>query len=133
MSRVFADTSYYLALVNSRDELHSIACQQTAALTGPIVTTAWVVTELGNFLAKGANRRLFLELLAALRDDDRVTIVPPTPELLEDALALYAGRADKDWSVTDCISFVVMEQHGLNEALTADHHFAQAGFQVLLS
>ena len=132
MSRVFADTSYYLALVNPRDELYSIACQQTAALTGPIVTTAWVVTELGNFLAKG-NRRLFLELLAALRSDDRVTIVPPTTELLEAALVLYARRVDKDWSVTDCISFVVMEQQGLTQALTADHHFGQAGFQVLLA
>ncbi|MBM3859043.1 MAG: type II toxin-antitoxin system VapC family toxin [Verrucomicrobia bacterium] len=132
MSRVFADTSYYLALLNSRDEFHSIACQQTGALNGRIVTTAWVITELGNFMAKGANRRLFLALLAALRDDDRVTIVPPTTELLEDALALYARRADKDWSVTDCVSFVVMEEHGLKEALTADHHFAQAGFHTLL-
>jgi len=51
---------------------------------------------------------------------------------LEDALALYARRADKDWSVTDCVSFVVMEEHGLKEALTADHHFAQAGFHTLL-
>jgi predicted nucleic acid-binding protein len=132
MNRVFADTSYYLALVNPRDALHSLACQQTAGLTGGIVTTAWVVTELGNFLATSSNRRLFLELLADLRGDARVTIVPPTPEVFEQGLALYARRADKDWSLTDCISFMVMEQHRLSGALTADHHFVQAGFQVLL-
>lgn len=132
MSRVFADTSYYLALVNPRDVFHPAACALTADFDGELVTTAWVITELGNFLATGSNRRVFVDLLADLRSDNRVTILPPTTPGLEEGLALYGRRADKDWSVTDCISFVAVEQQGLREAFTTDHHFAQAGFQVLL-
>lgn len=75
---------------------------------------------------------MFVDLLADLRSDNRVTILPPTTPGLEEGLALYGRRADEDWSVTDCIPFVVMEQQGLREAFTTDHHFAQAGFQVLL-
>ena len=52
--------------------------------------------------------------------------------LFEAGLRLYASRRDTEWSLTDCISFVVMKQHNLTEALTADHHFEQAGFIPLL-
>ena len=58
--------------------------------------------------------------------------MPPTLELLEQGMDLYARRPDKEWSLTDCISFVVMSQNGLEEALTGDHHFEQAGFRILL-
>jgi hypothetical protein len=67
-----------------------------------------------------------------LREDAEVTIVPPGPELFEAGLKLYSQREDKDWTLTDCISFVVMERMGIREALTGDHHFEQAGFTVLL-
>ncbi len=52
--------------------------------------------------------------------------------LLEQGLALYTRRSDKDWSLTDCISFVVMKAEGIEEALTGDHHFEQGGFVALL-
>jgi predicted nucleic acid-binding protein len=71
-------------------------------------------------------------LLAALRADPACTIVPPTQSLFEQGVDLYARRPDNGWSLTDCISFVVMQQHGVTQALTGDHHFEQAGFEALL-
>ncbi len=75
---------------------------------------------------------LFLRLLEITENDANTYIVPASTELRKKGVALYASRADKNWSLTDCISFVVMEEYGLTDALTSDHHFAQAGFRVLL-
>jgi predicted nucleic acid-binding protein len=72
-------------------------------------------------------------LYEALARDERVEIVRLTPELLDRWVALFRSRADKEWPLTDCISFVVMQDHELAEALTADHHFVQAGFKALLA
>lgn len=132
MKPVFADTVYYLALVNPRDQYASAAARITAAISGEFVTTVWVLAEVANMLARGPNRGLFCELYQDLASDRRVTIVPAAQDLFEQGLDLYAQRADKEWSLTDCISFVVMREYGLTEALTADRHFEQAGFRVLL-
>ena len=64
--------------------------------------------------------------------DPSVTIIPSGPELFAEGLALYSSRKDKEWTLTDCISFVVMKREELGEALTGDHHFKQAGFTTLL-
>ena len=71
--------------------------------------------------------------IESLRTDPLVRIIPPTRELFERGLALYADRSDKSWSLTDCISFVVMNDEGLSDVLTGDHHFEQAGFNLLLA
>jgi uncharacterized protein len=127
MKPVFADTVFYLALTNPRDQYAAAATQFTAEFSGAFVTTAWVLTEVANALARGPNRALFLELYRDLADDGRVTIVPPTQDLFAQGIELYAQRPDKEWSLTDCISFIVMRQYGLTDALTADHHYEQAG------
>jgi predicted nucleic acid-binding protein len=132
MTRCFADTSYYIALVSADDDAHGRAAAYTAAFDGSIVTTAWVLNELANHLAKPPNRALFLEMLRDMRSDERVTIIPMSEDLFERGVALYGERLDKEWSVTDCVSFIVMREHGLTEALTGDHHFEQAGFTALL-
>ncbi len=132
MTTRFADTSYYVALLNPRDEHHRAAQTLTAQFEGSLITTDWVLTELANFLSCGRNRSLFLSLLADLREDPSVTIVRYDHALHELGLELFERRPDKDWSLTDCVSFVVMQQHQLLEALTADHHFEQAGFRILL-
>lgn len=132
MKAVFAGTSYYLALINSLDQHHSTVCKWTSGFAGTSITTAWVIAELGNAMSQTDNRPFFLSLLRDLQTDARVTIVPPTKELFDRGLDLYSRRSDKDWSLTDCISFLVMEEHGLNEAATLDHHFVQAGFNVLI-
>lgn len=62
-----------------------------------------------------------------------MTIVAASPELMHRGIELYEARSDKDWSLTDCTSFIVMQDRGLTDALTGDHHFEQAGFRPLLA
>jgi uncharacterized protein len=133
MKSVFADTVYYLALVSPRDQCAASAMRFTQGFTGAFVTTAWVLTEVANSLTRGSDRALFVELYRDLAFDRRVMIVPPAQDLFEQGLELFSTRPDKEWSLTDCISFVVMQEYDLTDALTADHHFQQAGFNVLLT
>ena len=133
MRDVFADTSFYVALVNVRDALHEKATEFARGFSGCVVTTEFVLVELGNCLARSAHRMKFVKLVEDLRRRTSIRILPASTDLLDGGLAIYGRRADKAWSLTDCISFVVMEQMGLSEALTADRHFGQAGFTVLLA
>jgi predicted nucleic acid-binding protein len=91
------------------------------------------MTEVGDALAAPGQRDLFLGLLAELQSDPNITIIPATHDLFERGVDLYARRPDKEWTLTDCISFVVMQEHGVTESLTGDHHFQQAGFRALLA
>jgi uncharacterized protein len=112
--------------------LHAAATAKTARVGDALVTTDWVLIELADAMCRARHRVLAAEFIRDLRDDSRITIVPLSSELLQAGFDLYAARNDKDWSLTDCISFVVMRERGLTEALTADHHFEQAGFAALL-
>lgn len=129
---IFADTFYFLALLNQDDAAHNKARAVSEQLTDPIVTTAWVLTEVGDALAAPNLRHIFLRLVQALGADSNTTIVPPTQTLFDEGLKLYAERSDHGWTLTDCISFVVMRQQDITEALTGDHHFEQVGFRALL-
>jgi len=132
MKPVFADTFYYIALLNRNDQAHSLAVDFTRDFDGTMVTTAWVLTELADGLADPSRRQIFVHFAQALRDDPQVTVIPSGHALYQAGMDLYADRPDKGWSLTDCISFVVMEREGILEALTGDHHFEQAGFIALL-
>jgi len=132
MKAVFADTSYFLALLIPNDADHAKAVEFATRSRAPLITTDWVVVEIGNFLTQPPVRGLFLRWLDAMRRNAQVTIIEASPTLLAEGVDLFANRADKYWSLTDCISFVVMSQYGLSEAATADHHFEQAGFVALL-
>ncbi len=130
---VFADASFYAAIVNERDELHDKAQQAAERLAAPIVTTEFVLLEVANFCSRGSQRDVFRRLVANLRKASVVEIIPASADLFQRGLDLFASRVDKDWSLTDCTSFVVMGQRKIVEALTADHHFEQAGFTALSS
>lgn len=132
MTECFADAFYFLALTNPTDEAYVPASRFATQSRRSIVTTTWVLTEVADGLASGRNRALFAQLLAQLHRDPRASIVETTDELFEDGVRFYESRPDKQWSLTDCISFVVMQNHGLTDALTGDHHFEQAGFVALL-
>jgi predicted nucleic acid-binding protein len=133
MRVVFADTYYFLALLSPADAGHARAVAFTRTFVGRIITTGWVLTELADGLASTPRGRAeFLSTRDDLRADPDARIVACEDGLMEEGIRLYAQRPDKAWSLTDCISFVVLQREGLREALTADHHFEQAGFVALL-
>jgi len=133
MRPVFADTSYYGALLSPKDTLHENAVRWMRTSDRRIILTEFVLLELGNGFHLLKDRVLFWEFVGELRSDPNATLIPASSDLLRAGLELYGKRLDKEWSLTDCISFVVMERHDVTEALTADHHFVQAGFQALLT
>jgi predicted nucleic acid-binding protein len=91
------------------------------------------MTEVADAFAARTHRPLFLHLLELLSAPGTgFHVVPPSQQLFAEGISLYRSRLDKEWSLTDCISFVVMRREGLTEALTGDHHFEQAGFVALL-
>jgi predicted nucleic acid-binding protein len=128
----FADTFYFLALLNPHDAAHREAIRFAAELGGRLVTTDWVVVEVADALAGPAQRPGFLALWAEIHEHPAIEIVAADRPLLTRGLDLYTRRPDKAWSLTDCLSFVVMTERGLTEALTGDRHFEQAGFRALL-
>lgn len=140
MRAIFADTSFFVALLNPRDDLHQKAVSQQRALHPfHLVTTEMVLAELLNdFGARGEVLRQsavsFVEEVrrASLDRPARVTIIPQTAKQFASALSIYRERMDKTWSLTDCASYVVMEAKSLTETLTYDRHFEQMGFVALL-
>ena len=133
MRRVFADTYFFIALVNERDRAHPRGVEFATSERASLVTTAWIMTELADGLAKTPNRGLFSTILAETEQEASNILVPASNDLFRQGIERYEQRPDESWSLTDCISFVVMEEHGLSEALTADRHFEQAGFVPLLA
>lgn len=136
VKRVFADTFYWLAVLNPADQWH-IVTRETVAALGElhIVTTDEVLTE---FLAGMSNlgRHIRLEAVQTLRDiltDEDVIVLLQTHLTFLDGLALNERRADKGYSLTDCISKNACRQQGISEILTNDHHFTQEGFVVLVN
>ena len=132
MNTVFADTFYFVASLSKHDEAHALALEAAPAPGVRVVTTAWVLTEVGDAFAAPGKRDGFLKLLEELRRNPHVTILPASEELFRRGIDLYAQRADKDWPLTDCISFAVMREMNITDALTGDRHFEQAGFAALL-
>ena len=131
MKAVFGDTFFYQALLDERDPAHSQALAQSR-VRRTILTTEFILLELGNACARAEDHADFLALLAGIRASPRTRIISLDSRLLQRGLDLFAGRPDKNWSLTDCVSFVVMQDDGLTEALTGDAHFEQAGFKALL-
>jgi predicted nucleic acid-binding protein len=132
VKQTFADSFYLLALFNGRDAAHERALRASAELEGMLVTTDWVLTETADALCDTSNRDRCADFIEDLRRAQRVKVEPASRALFDAGWDLFRQRHDKDWSLTDCISFVVMKQHGITAALTGDHHFEQAGFQILL-
>ena len=132
---VFLDTSYIVALMHAKDPHHERAKALDAGLLREKALSIlhWgVLLEIADGFARADRRAKGYALLERLETEDRYHISPITDDNLDEALALYRARADKEWGLTDCITFVVMKQEGVTEALTADVHFRQAGFKALL-
>jgi uncharacterized protein len=125
-------TVYFLALLNPDDQLHQAAVAFSRNARQPLVTTEWILTEVGDALAQPVNRPRFGQLLTILSRSATTEVVHADSTWFKRGCELFLARPDKEWSLTDCISFLVMEDRGLSDALTHDHHFKQVGFEVLL-
>jgi predicted nucleic acid-binding protein len=132
MTRVFADTSYFLALLNPIDELHHQAVMLAASHSFRLFTSDFVLLEIADGLAARKSHQKFAAPFHALRIDTSTNIVPATRKTLEQAEALYLSRRDKGWTLTDCTSFILMKRNRINDTLSADKHFEQAGFRILM-
>lgn len=134
MGSVFADTFYWIALLNPDDPDHGRVTAFDLSLDRPpLVTTQEVLTEfLTYFSGRGTLLRTKAAAVAyALEDDPDVRLLPQTPESFSAGLRLYAARPDKEYSLTDCISIARMRAEGMTESATADRHFEQEGFRAL--
>lgn len=134
-NEVFLDAVYAVALAADSDQLHEQALRLSEHLEREgtrLVKTRAVLLEIGNGMSKKRFRATGVRILSALENDPLIEIIDLTPQLFAEALNLYKTRTDKEWGLIDCLSFVVMNQLGIREALTSDQHFEQAGFRVLL-
>jgi uncharacterized protein len=131
--RLFLDTVFIQALLNKRDQYHSQAkafLPRVRAAMAVWVTEA-VLVEVGNALG-AVNRPGAVQFIEQCYNTANLQVVTVDTALLNRALQLYGERPDKTWGFTDCISFVVMSEQALTDAVTADIHFVQAGFRALL-
>ena len=134
-NEVFLDSSHLIALASTGDEYHqkSIELADAVCASGRrVVTTEAVLLEVGNSLARLRYRPGGVALLRSLTNDESAMIEPVSTALFHRALDPYEARIDKEWGLVDCLSFIVMWDRGLTEALTSDEHFEQAGFVALL-
>jgi len=133
MKVVFADTGYWVALLNPKDQLHDKAKQVSKDLGQVrILTTEMVLDELLAALSKTPTRNAAILGVDIICANPNVEVVPQTSIQFRDAFTLFKSRLDKEWSLTDCASFVLMKTRGVVEALAYDYHFEQFGFKALL-
>ena len=135
MRTLFADSGYYIAILNPRDQWHGKAKTVTAQLVNVrVVTSQMVFVEFLNFMG-GRGQQLRESAWSALRDfaeNPDVEIVPQSSAQFDSAVDLYNSRPDQRWSLTDCASFLLKESQNIQEALAYDRDFEQAGFVALL-
>jgi predicted nucleic acid-binding protein len=131
----FADTSFWIAVSQKTDQYHGRASVWSNYLIQRdafILTTEAVLWEWMNRLANSATRRATAEGYRRCHLDTQIEVVPFAVDMIAAASGLYEARSDKDWSLTDCLSFLVMEQRRVSRALTTDRHFRQAGLEAVL-
>ena len=135
MIEVFLDTSFAIALSSVTDHNHVRAVQlanQLEANRTRLVTTQAILLEIGNALSKQKYRIAAIQILESLETDPNIEVILLTRDLYTEAFNLFKQREDKEWGLVDCISFIVMQNRGITDVLTADIHFHQAGFRALL-
>lgn len=133
MKVVFADTGYWVAILSPKDQLHERARQVSKNLGQVrILTSEMVLDELLTTLSKPPSRDTVIRGVEGILANPNVEVVPQTSIQFREAFEMYKFRPDKEWSLTDCASFVLMKSSGIREALAHDNHFTQAGFTALL-
>ena len=132
---IFADACFWIALLNPRDAWHeTVQLLYEEYFARPILTSEMVLAEVLNFMAKyGAQSRLAtVDLIRRFGRDLNVDVEPQTSLQFWNAVEFYNARPDQEWGLVDCASFQLMTANNIREALTNDHHFTQAGFNILM-
>lgn len=135
MELIFVDTAAWIALLDASDEHHESASKIFDELNNRnvrLVTTEFVLLELGDGFSAIGKRDQVVVFTTHLRSSEILTIAPVSQELIERAWELFAERKDKKWQMTDCTSFITMRDMDITTAFTTDRHFTQAGFQKLM-
>ena len=132
MKVFFADAYYFVARINQDDQYHDRVIEFSKTMRANIVTTDWVLMEVADALAGSEVRDQLREYFLYLRSLPNCEVLEASRDLFDRALTFFHRHTDKDWSLTDCTSFIVMRDLGIKEALTGDKHFEQAGFVALL-
>ena len=132
MNTVFADAFYFVARLNRHDQHHERVLKFARDFRARLLTSDWVLMEVADALAESECRGRVRDFIFHLRGTAACEIVPASRELLDRALDLYHQHTDKKWTLTDCVSFVIMRERKVMDALTGDRHFEQAGFTALL-
>ncbi|HXP62154.1 MAG TPA: PIN domain-containing protein [Dongiaceae bacterium] len=129
---ILVDSGFLLALAQPTDALHRRAVVLAESLSEPLLITEYVLCETINHLSNRADRPRAHRMVQTISDDPNYTVVSASPDLFAAGLRLHRDRPDKEWSLTDCISFHLMQERGVTRALAYDIHFQQAGFEALL-
>ena len=132
MTPILIDTAFIIALINRRDKYHLQAKQSAKQIVGhPLIVTDSILLEVGNALANHFRQEAVI-IIEQFLNAPEVEVVYTTLALFASAFARYKQFSDKTWGLVDCISFEVMIERGIQDALTPDKHFSQAGFNALL-
>jgi hypothetical protein len=127
LNRIFVDTLFVVALVNPNDKHHKKALSLAKKYEDhPLLVTDAILLEIGNGLARNFKKQA-IEIIDHFFVSDEVEIVYLSPELFQRGFTFYKKHKDKEWGLIDCISFEVMRENGINDALTFDRHFLQSG------
>ena len=130
--KIFVDTLFIVDLINKRDQYHQRALELAQKFENyPLITTDAILLQVGNALSSNYKSEA-VELMETFLNSDDIEVIRLNPELFEEALNLYKQHQDKSWGLVDCVSFVVMKQNKVTQALTFDKHFIQASFQALM-
>jgi predicted nucleic acid-binding protein len=132
MRRIFADTSYFIALFTPHDDAYTTAVRLTPTPSVVTVTSDWVIAELGNYFASSHLRIAFCDSVERIKQNPHIELLPAARADLDEGLKLYRDRPDKAWSLVDCISMSMAYKLGISDIPTTDRHFTQAGFNALL-
>jgi uncharacterized protein len=130
---IFIDTGFVLALFSPRDQYHNQAVNLSIKYESYLwLTTDAILLEVGNAFSRHSKQK-GAEVIEQFLDSDDIQIVHLTPQLFNQGLGFYKFYQDKQSGLVDCVSFTVMREMGIDQVLTFDQHFAQAGFQVLVA
>ena|SRR5438477_8742643 len=129
---IFLDTSYLIAVLDPADQLHSRAVAWSLVVKERLLLTEYVLWECVNYFSMPRDRPKAHAAVSQIQSDTTAELAPASPDLFSQGIELHSQRPDKHWSLTDCISFIVMQRHKVTKALTFDHNFEEAGYESLL-